>query len=172
MREAAMTGEMIGTMYRYNAWANARILDTAAGVSPAQFVADGGASFDSLRDTLVHTMAAQWLYLERWHGRSPQAMPAGTDFPDPASVRARWNDIERATQTFVAGLTDDRLAETIEYRNFKGERWAYPLWQQMLHQVNHATQHRSEAAVMLTHFGHSPGLLDFLHFIDVERANP
>jgi uncharacterized damage-inducible protein DinB len=165
-----MTGEMIRTMYRYNAWANARILDTAAGVSAAQFVAGGGASFDSLRDTLVHTMAAQWLYLERWQGRSPQAMPAGTDFADLVSVRARWNDIERATQTFVAGLTEGRLAETIEYRNFKNERWAYPLWQQMLHQVNHATQHRSEAAVMLTHFGHSPGLLDFLYFIDVERA--
>jgi uncharacterized damage-inducible protein DinB len=97
-------------------------------------------------------------------------MPAGTDFADLVSVRARWNDIERATQTFVAGLTEGRLAETIEYRNFKNERWAYPLWQQMLHQVNHATQHRSEAAVMLTHFGRSPGLLDFLYFIDVERA--
>jgi uncharacterized damage-inducible protein DinB len=161
---------MVRTMYRYNAWANAQILDATARVSPAQFVAGGGASFDSLRDTLVHAMAAQWLYLERWQGRSPTAMPAGADFADPAAVRARWDEIERATQAFVAGLTEARLAETVAYRNFKGERWAYPLWQQMLHQVNHATQHRSEAAVMLTHFGHSPGLLDLLYFIDVERS--
>lgn len=166
-----MTVEMIRTMYRYNAWANARILGTTQHLTPAQLVAGGGASFDSVRDTLVHTMAAQWLYLERWHGRSPTSMPAGEDFADLASVRARWDEIERDTAVFVAGVTDARLGETIAYRNFAGERWAYPLWQQMLHQVNHATQHRSEAAVMLTRFGHSPGLLDLLFFIDVEHAH-
>jgi uncharacterized damage-inducible protein DinB len=165
-----MTGEMIRTMYRYNAWANGQVLEAAARVSPAQFVAGGGASFDSLRDTLVHTMAAQWLYLERWQGRSPTSMPSGAEFADPAAVRTRWDEIERATQAFVAGVTDARLGETVAYLNFKGERWAYPLWQQMVHQVNHATQHRSEAAVMLTHFGHSPGLLDLLYFIDVEKT--
>jgi uncharacterized damage-inducible protein DinB len=96
-------------------------------------------------------------------------MPQGTDFADIAALRARWDDVERATAAFVVDVTEARLAETIAYLNFKGKRWAYPLWQQMLHQVNHATQHRSEAAVMLTHFGHSPGLLDLLYFIDVER---
>jgi uncharacterized damage-inducible protein DinB len=164
-----MTGEMIRTMYRYNAWANARVLEAAAGVTPAQFVAGGGASFDSLRDTLVHTMGAQWLDLERWQGRSPTSMPSGPEFADPAAVRARWDEVERATQAFVAGVTDARLAEALTYRNFKGEPWTYPLWQQMLHQVNHATQHRSEAAVMLTHVGRSPGLLDLLYFLDVEK---
>ena len=56
--------------------------------------------------------------------------------------------------------------------NTKGERWAYPLWQQMIHQVNHATQHRSEAAMMLTKLGHSPGWLDLLYFVDVNAAAP
>ena len=52
----------------------------------------------------------------------------------------------------------------------QGERWAYPLWQQMIHQVNHATQHRSEAAVLLTQRGHSPGWLDLLYFVDLRNA--
>ena len=165
-----MTVEMIRTLYRYNAWANALVLGATARVSPAQFVAGGGASFDSLRDTLVHTMGAQWLYLERWQGRSPTSMPTGVEFADAAAVRARWEIVERDTHAFVASVTEARLAETIAYLNFQRERWAYPLWQQMVHQVNHATQHRSEAAVMLTHFGCSPGLLDFLYFIDVTPA--
>jgi uncharacterized damage-inducible protein DinB len=162
-----MLSEVITTLYRYNAWANAQILEAAAQVTPAQFVAGGGASYDSIRDTLVHTLAAQWLYLERWQGRSPRAMPTPAQFPDVAAVGARWAEIEQATTTFVADLTDARLATVVAYENFQGERWAYPLWQQMMHQVNHATQHRSEAAAMLTHAGHSPGWLDFLYWVDL-----
>ena len=163
-----MICEAIQTLYRYNAWANLRILDTTAHLSPEQFVTACGASFDSVRDTLVHTMSGQWIYLERWQGRSPRAVLDPQDSPDLASIRARWDEIERETQAFVAQLSETDLGRVIEYTNTKGERWAYPLWQQMIHQVNHATQHRSEAAVMLTQFGFSPGWLDFLYFIDLQ----
>ena len=157
-------------MYRYNAWANARVLEAAAKLTPQQLVEPRGASFDSVRDTLVHTLGAQWLYLERWNGRSPKAMPEAAAFPDLASIRTRWTDVERDTAAFVARLDDAKAVAPIEYTNFQGERWTSPLWQQMLHQVNHATQHRSEAAMILTAFGHSPGWLDFLYFIDLEGS--
>jgi len=159
--------ELIRSLYRYNDWANGRILDASARLTCEQLLEGGGASFDSVRDTLVHTMGAEWLYLERWHGRSPRASFAAADFPDLATIRARWQTIERDTQAFVAALTEADLARVVEYTNMQGERWAYPLWQQMIHQVNHATQHRSEAAVMLTKLGHSPGWLDLLYFVDL-----
>lgn len=165
-----MVGEMIRTLYRYNAWANARILNTAAHLSPEQFRAGGGVSFDSVRDTLVHTMSGHWMYLERWRGRSPRAMLDPRDFPELAPVRARWDEVERDTQAFLGDLRDPHLARLIAYTNTEGERWAYPLWQQMIHLVNHSTQHRSEAAVMLTQLGFSPGWLDFLYFIDLQGA--
>ncbi|HLL50859.1 MAG TPA: DinB family protein, partial [Thermomicrobiales bacterium] len=57
----------------------------------------------------------------------------------------------------------------VAYVNFQGETWTYPLWQQLLHQVNHATQHRSEAALLLTRLGQSPGMLDFLYFFDQQH---
>jgi uncharacterized damage-inducible protein DinB len=165
-----MIATAVQSMYRYNAWANARLLETAAKLTPEQFLLPRGGNGESVRDTLAHAMAAQWLYLERWNGRSPRAMPEPAEFPDLASLAARWAAIEADTRAFVAALTDARLGEVVAYTNFQGERWAYPLWQQMLHQVNHATQHRSEAAVMLTQFGCSPGWLDLLYFVDVADA--
>ena len=166
-----MIGEVIRSLYRYNDWANRRILDTSARVTPAQLLEGGGAGVDSIRDTLVHTMGAQWVYLERWQGRSPRAFFDAASFPDLDAIRARWDGIERDTRAFVAALTDADLARVVEYTNMQGERWAYPLWQQMIHQVNHATQHRSEAAVMLTKLGHSPDWLDLLYFVDVDAAS-
>jgi uncharacterized damage-inducible protein DinB len=165
-----MISTVIETLYQYNAWANGRILDSAAQLSLAQYLQAGGASFASVRDTLVHTLGGQWLYLERWQGRSPGALLSPEQFPDLATLRARWDEVERDTQAFVSGLSDARLGQVVAYTNTRGERWAYPLWQQMMHQVNHATQHRSEAAVMLTQCGCSPGWLDLLYFIDLQDA--
>jgi len=178
-----MLTEVVRSLYRYNTWANTRILEAAAKATPAQLRESGGvegnparvplptgASFESVHDTLVHTLAAQWLYLERWQGRSPRAMPEPAQFAGLTAIHARWEIIERDTRVFLGTLDDARLGGTIAYTNFQGERWAYPLWQQMIHQVNHATQHRSEAAMLLTKHGHSPGLLDYLYFIDLEAA--
>lgn len=109
--------------------------------------------------------------MERAHDlTAPSALLDPGAFPDLAAIRRRWNLIEGETRDFVAALTEADLARIVEYLNTQRERWAYPLWQQMIHQVNHATQHRSEVAMVLTRFGHSPGWLDFLCFLDVRAA--
>jgi uncharacterized damage-inducible protein DinB len=83
-----------------------------------------------------------------------------------AALRTRWDEVEAATSQYVATLREPDLARVVSYVNFQGETWAYPLWQQLLHQVNHATQHRSEAALLLTRLGYSPGWLDLLVYVD------
>lgn len=158
--------ELVGTLYRYNEWANARVITSASRLSPAHLAAPGDAGHGSVRETLVHIMGAQWIWLARWNGTSPTALPAAADFPDLESIRRRWEQIDHDTRRFVTTRTDDDLARVVAYHNTRGERWAYPLWQQVVHQVNHATQHRSEIAAALTGFGQSPGDLDLLIFVD------
>jgi uncharacterized damage-inducible protein DinB len=158
--------DLVHTLYRYSDWANARVLEAAARLGPRELSEPGGASYDSVHGTLVHTMSAQWIWLTRWTGTSPGAMLDAGQFPDLDAIRTRWDQIEADTRRFLAALTEHDLTRMVAYRNTRGERWAYPLWQQMVHQVNHATQHRSEIALMLTRFGHSPGDLDLLVFVD------
>ena len=153
------------TVYAYSAWANARILDTAAQLTPEQFTTSGD-GFGSIRDTLVHTAPPSGC---GWNGGVPPRRPSSwdpADFPDVATLRSHWEEVEVTTSAYVASLREHDLARVVSYVNFQGKTWAYPLWQQLLHQVNHATQHRSEAALLLTRLGYSPGWLDLLVYVD------
>jgi uncharacterized damage-inducible protein DinB len=158
--------DVIRSLYQYNAWANHRILIAVSNLTAEQFLARAGSSYPSVRDTLVHTMSAEWIWLSRWKGSSPSAMFGATDFPKLQSIQTRWKTIEAETQQYIDQLNPSQLAEVVSYINTSDEKWAYPLWQQMIHQVNHATQHRSEVAAILTAFGCSPGDLDYLVYQD------
>ncbi|HEY4688378.1 MAG TPA: DinB family protein [Anaerolineae bacterium] len=166
-----MIVDYIRALYAYNAWANERSLDTAAQLSAEQFFVRAGASFDSVHDTLVHILSAQWIWLSRWQGTSPRAMLNPADFPDLAALRTRWDQVEQGTRAFVAGLDEAQLGRVVEFVNTAGEPHVFPLWQLMGHQVNHATQHRSEVAMILTQFGHSPGGLDFVRYLDLQKGS-
>lgn len=62
-------------------------------------------------------------------------------------------------------LTDDQLNSVIPYKTTKGIPQERVLWQMMAHLVNHGTQHKAEAAAMLTWFGQSPGDIDMIYFL-------
>ena len=155
--------ENIPQLYDYNYWANARILDAAANLSDEQFRALGNLSHGGLRDTLVHALTAEWIWRMRCQERvSPSAMLDVEDFPTLVDLRTRWQAEEQALRAYIASLTNEDLNETIQYTSTEGVVLSFKLWQILVHLVNHGTQTRSEAAVLLTEYGHSPGDLDLL----------
>jgi integrase/recombinase XerD len=114
--------ELIATMYQYNEWANERILDTTARLGSDDYRADHGASFGSVHDTLVHIVDVQWLWLSRWQGTSPRALPSPEAFADLLAGRRRWAEIDRDTREFVAALIrPEQLDRIVEYINTEGE---------------------------------------------------
>lgn len=160
----------IRTLYQYNTWANGRVFDATAALPPEAFLRDLGNSFPSIRDTLVHIVGAEWVWLERWHGNSPPRLPPGSDFSSHDAVRARWAEVERDQARYLAALTEDILAREVAYTNLKGQPFRYPLWQQLLHVVNHSTYHRGQVTTMLRQLGARPVSTDLLVFYDSGRS--
>lgn len=154
----------IQTLYDYNYWATSRILDTAETLAPEQFT-QPLLKLGHMRGTLRHTLGAEIIWLERWQGHSPAQLLKDEDVPTLADLRARWREQESHMRAFIAGLTDADLERVVHYRNTRGDAYAEPLGWLMAHVVNHGTQHRSEAAAMLTELGHSPGDLDLLAYL-------
>ncbi|HEY0704999.1 MAG TPA: DinB family protein [Candidatus Acidoferrales bacterium] len=144
-----MNVEDFTRLYDFNAWADRRTLDSCAALSDAQFLQDLGSSFPSVRDTLVHTMLVEWVWLERWKGNSPNTYPPSTDFPNLAAVRQRWTEIERDLLAYIAALKPDDICRVIHHITMAGAPQAQPLWQMLQHLVNHGTYHRGQVATML-----------------------
>jgi len=161
-----MNAADVRSLFAYTRWANAQVLDAVAALPPESFVRKIPSSFPSLRDTLVHVLSAEWIWLERWKGVSPKAMLDAASFPTPEALRARWREIERERDAFLADLPDDALARVVSYVNTKGETWKYPLGHMMQHVVNHSTYHRGQVTTMLRQLGATPPWTDLLVFED------
>ncbi|MFY9803316.1 MAG: DinB family protein [Candidatus Acidiferrales bacterium] len=164
-----MNAEDFRLLYDFNAWADHRTLESCAALNEEQFTRDLGSSFRSLRDTLVHIMLVEWLWLERWHGRSPNAFPAYAEFPTLDSVRSRWAEIERDLLDYIASLTPEEVQRVVQHKTTAGVPHAAPLWQMLQHLVNHGTYHRGQIATMLRQLGAKPIATDMILFYR-ERA--
>ena len=154
-------------LFAHNYWARDRQLEACAGLTAEQFLEERGSSFSSVRDTLVHLAGVEWIWLERWRGRSHRTLIAAPDFPSLQSVADRWRQIEAEMTAYLAGLREGDLDVRVSYVNLKGEAWSYPLWRMMLHVLQHQGYHRGQVATLLRQAGVKPPQVDFLVWCDV-----
>ena len=143
-------------LYGFDRWATTRILDAAVGVDEATWAAPNVIGERGLGGILVHQLGAQ----QRWRHfltGAPGHEPTPEDEPlsDLATLRAAW-DREWAGYDGWFNAMDPTWLDQAE--------GGVSLWQALAQVVNHGTQHRSEAAVLLTSAGHSPGDLDMVDY--------
>jgi len=144
------------TMIDYHYWARDRMLDALETLASDQYNKDLGSSFKSIRETVVHTYAAEWAWCSRWHGTSPTALLSSEPYPDVASIRKAWGENEARVRAFADGLGEAGIASVIEYKMLNGTSGASPFWQMLQHVVNHASYHRGQVTTMLRQLGAAP----------------
>ncbi len=162
--------DLLRALYGHNAWANDRILETCAQLRPAQLQAAEIVGLPSIHATLVHTLSAFRNWLLRFQSITPTEVLKPEAFADLAAICKLWDQVQEQAARFVASLTGQAVYDIARFTDWEGDQVAIPLWEMMLHQANHATQHRSEIAVMLTRLGHSPGDLDFLDYMATQPS--
>jgi uncharacterized damage-inducible protein DinB len=163
---------VIQELYRYNRWANDRVFECVSSLAQDQFTQDPASSYPSVRDTLTHIGWAEWIWLRRWKGTSPQVVFDARDFTDVSALRVRWLDMEIEQQAFIEAMTTEGLVHLVQYVNLHGQTWRYPLWRQMYHVVNHSSYHRGQLTTMLRQLGARPMTTDFLVFHDELGSDP
>ena len=164
-----MSPQEIQLLFEYNSWANHRTMGAAEKLTSEQLTQPMGSSFTSVRDTLAHIYGAEWIWLERFQGRSPSALPDLAQFRNVVNLRERWLEHEARLIAFVSQQTQSDLDRVMEYKTLRFGVYQNPLWQSMQHVVNHGTYHRGQVTTMLRQLGAQPILTDLMHFYR-ERA--
>ena len=156
-----MQADEIRFLFAYDRWATRRVLGALEGLDPAVWTRSDAVDRRGLGDILVHHLGAS----QRWRnafqdtGESPE--PEEEPPPTIEELRERWDVEWEAVDAWLPTVTDAFVAYVHE---------GVPVWQMLVHVVNHGTQHRAEAAALLTAEGRSPGELDLIDYAEEQAA--
>jgi uncharacterized damage-inducible protein DinB len=144
-------------LFAYDRWATRRLLAVLDGLDSSVWSRSADVGDRGLGSILVHHLGAS----QRWRiGLETQGTDQG---PEPErepllaidELRERGQAEWVAVDAWLPTLTDGFVQYVHE---------GVPVWQMLVHVVNHGTQHRAEAAALLTAQGRSPGELDLINY--------
>jgi len=160
----------IRQLFDYTEWANDLAMEAADELRDEDLHREVGISHRSIFGTLLHMAGAEWIWLERWHGRSPAKAEAWSMWtpescPDLALLNDRWGELIDRRASYIASLDEARLAVDLPFKLLSGDASSMRLVDQMRHVANHATMHRGQVVGMIRQLGIEPPATDLLFYL-------
>ena len=157
-------------LFDYTEWANSRALEAAATLSGEDLRREVNISHGSIFGTLMHMAGAEWIWLERWHGRSPAGKEAWSlwttaSCPDLTTLNERRREVAERRSEFVSKLDEDQLNAELPFTLLSGDASSMRLEHQIQHVVNHATLHRGQIVGMIRQLGITPPPTDLIFYV-------
>ncbi len=147
----------------YSAWASLRLVDAAAKLNREELARDFQTSDKNVLDTLVHVFAADRIWLGRVQGNPPDKFITDED-RDLQRLQQEWPALMQRWKMWAGPLTDEDVSRNIAYRTLDGKPFEQPIWQILLHVVNHGSHHRGQVSGFLRAMGYPPPPLDLIAF--------
>ncbi|MBK1667426.1 hypothetical protein CKO28_05200 [Rhodovibrio sodomensis] len=151
----------------YNAWANARLYDAVAALSPDALRAQRPAAFfESILGTLNHLLVTDRIWLDRFqhlppvHGQVDERVHDDLD-----ALRAARIAEDARIRRFVGRLGEADLDAQLAYKTSSGVPHSDPLGALLTHVFNHQTHHRGQAHALIQEAGLSPSPLDLIYYM-------
>ncbi len=140
-------------MFRHNLWANLRLIDICSALTDEQLSASVNGTYGPVRDTLLHIIKSEERYVALLTGQTPTASPEPSGF-DQLRERARKSG--EALVSVAQNLDTEHVLEG----TWRGGSYSLPVFVPLIQAINHATEHRSQIATILTQLGIQPPELD------------
>jgi uncharacterized damage-inducible protein DinB len=156
--------------FKYNLWANLRLLDACAQLSDAQLDATMKGSYGSVRETLMHLFGAEEGYARTLTGKIPTpALKELITFPGFAELRRRAKESGEALIMFAEQVDQGKLSQIL---HLDGGTYDAPVIVVVIQAIDHAIDHRSQISTLLSQQDIEPPDLDSWAYNDamLERS--
>jgi uncharacterized damage-inducible protein DinB len=163
-----VSAAVLRTHLEYSAWASRLLVDCAGSIAPEELTHDFHTADRSILATLVHIFAADRIWLARIQETEPREFVTDADY-SMAVLQHDWPTLHQRWSEWAGGITDNDAASLISYRDLKGRAWTQPLWQIVLHVVNHGTHHRGQVSGFLRALGHTPPAIDLVNYYRAQQ---
>lgn len=160
----------IQNLLAYTEWANELALEAAVKLPDDSLRRDFGISHKSIFGTLVHMAGAEWIWMERWNGRSPTKDEAWSLWStescgDLPTLKSHWSQIVDQRAKYISELDDSKLSTDMPFKLLSGDASSMPLVHQIHHVANHATLHRGQVVGMIRQLGLDPPSTDLIFYL-------
>lgn len=154
-----MNADEVRFLYEYDRWATRKVMDVLDGLEPAVWTSPNAVGDMSLGGVLVHQLGAaqRWRVAFQTRGEGEGPKPEDDPLPTVTELQQRWAAEWTEADNWLPAVTDEFVGMIFE---------GIPVWQMLVHVMNHGTQHRAEAAALLTGLGRSPGELDMINYAE------
>lgn len=150
----------LSDFFKYNLWANLRLLDTCEQLTDAQLDAVFPGTYGSIRVTLKHMLGAEEGYAARSAGGFPTTPPLREDEEAPRSFTELRERARRASSAMIA-FTEQVTSEQLQVIQLLDEgTYRAPLLVTVIQFVDHGIDHRTQICTALTQLGIQPPELD------------
>ena len=151
----------------YNHWANQRLFDAAAEMSPEEYRQDCNVAFQSMRGTLNHILIGDTVWMGRFQNTEHNV--AGLDavlHEDRDELLDARQQMDQRISDYVAGLEAAELEEDFTYSPITlPDPVTMKLGIALSHMFNHQTHHRGQAHAILTRLKGKAPPLDLIYYV-------
>jgi len=163
-----MNADAFRHFYDYHFAENRKIWDRyVTQLTPEQFTRAVDYSRGSVRDQLVHLMSCDDSWFNELRGVEPTEPVPAAAVDDRQIIRAHWDNIERIMRDYLTKLQDNMLFE--KPIKEPEEEQDLPVWQVLLHVVNHGTDHRAQILRLLNDLGLKTESQDYIFYVYEHR---
>lgn len=157
-----MTVQDLETLFDYCYWANQKLCEVVARLTPEEFTQPIAGSYGSVRNTLVHVLSAEWGWLDRCGGAARGNALIPSDYPTQTILIRQWRQVEGHLREFLGTLKDEDLESGVEFSLGEGPKQTMRLGALLHHAAIHGVHHRGQVSLLLRSLGHAPGNFDIL----------
>jgi uncharacterized damage-inducible protein DinB len=145
--------ELLGQYAAYNLWANKSITDLILQLDPAQHHQKVESSFPTLHATVLHMWVAETAWWQRVKLQEKITIPTEAENPTMQDVvnglllqSSLWDE-------WVKNTSEMMLKHVYAFQNSKTEMFKQPVYETVMHVINHSTYHRGQLVTMMRTLG-------------------